>query len=74
MLAAERDAATPYAGALEAHRLLPDSVLVTERGSGSHGIAGGPNRCVNAHLDAYLLRGDTFDGDVSCGPHPEPQP
>lgn len=74
MLAAERDAATPYAGALEAHRLLPDSVLVTERGSGSHGISGGPNPCINAHVNAYLLHGDTFGGDVSCGPHPEPRP
>ncbi|MCQ4083078.1 alpha/beta hydrolase [Streptomyces sp. RB6PN25] len=74
MLAAERDAATPYAGALDAHRRLPDSVLVTEKGSGSHGISGGPNRCVNAHVDAYLLHGDTFDGDVTCDPHPQPQP
>jgi pimeloyl-ACP methyl ester carboxylesterase len=74
MLAAERDAATPYAGALAAHRRMPDSVLVTERGSGSHGISGGPNPCVNAHVDAYLLRGESFGGDVSCGPHPEPRP
>ncbi len=57
ILAAERDAATPYEGAEELQRRLWGSVLVTENGAGTHGIAGGPNTCVNGYLDAYLLEG-----------------
>ncbi|MGW3354610.1 alpha/beta hydrolase [Streptomyces bungoensis] len=74
ILAAERDAATPYAGALEMRRRLSGSVLVTERDAGSHGIGGGPNACVNAHLDAYLLEGRLPERHAACAPHPEPQP
>ncbi|MFF1451032.1 alpha/beta hydrolase [Streptomyces sp. NPDC058274] len=74
ILAAERDAATPYDGALELHRRLSDSVLVTERDAGAHGIGGGANRCVNGHLDAYLLDGRLPEGDAVCAPHAEPKP
>jgi pimeloyl-ACP methyl ester carboxylesterase len=74
ILAAERDAATPYDGALELHRRLAGSVLVTERDSGAHGIAGGPNPCVNAHVDAYLLQGRLPSRHAACAPHPEPRP
>ncbi|MFE7777209.1 alpha/beta hydrolase [Streptomyces sp. NPDC057445] len=74
ILAAERDGATPYAGALELHRRLGGSVLVTERNAGSHGIAGRDNACVNAHLEAYLLEGRTPVRRASCAPHPQPDP
>ncbi|MER5215255.1 alpha/beta hydrolase [Streptomyces sp. NPDC002838] len=74
ILAAERDAATPYDGALELHRRLSGSVLVTERGAGTHGIAGGPNPCVNGHVEAYLLHGDLPARRASCAPRPEPKP
>lgn len=74
ILAAERDAATPYAGALELRRRLPGSALVTERGSGTHGIAGGPNQCVNDYLDAYLLAGRLPGRSADCAPHAEPRP
>ncbi|MEE1756530.1 alpha/beta hydrolase [Streptomyces sp. SP18CS02] len=74
ILAAERDAATPYEGALELRRRLAGSVLVTERDAGTHGVAGGPNACVNGHLEAYLLRGRTPVRRASCAPHPEPDP
>ncbi|MBY8338960.1 alpha/beta fold hydrolase [Streptomyces spinosirectus] len=74
ILAAERDAATPYEGAQEMHRRLSGSVLVTERDAGTHGIAGGPNKCVNGYLDAYLLEGRTPDEQASCAPHAEPKP
>ncbi len=74
ILAAERDAAAPYDGALEMHRRLTGSVLVTERDSGTHGIAGGPNACVNAHLDAYLLEGRLPVRRAACAPHQEPRP
>ncbi|MDQ0993649.1 alpha/beta hydrolase [Streptomyces sp. V3I7] len=74
ILAAERDAATPYDGALEMNRRLADSVLVTERDSGTHGVAGGPNKCVNAYLDAYLLEGRLPARRAACAGHPEPKP
>lgn len=74
ILAAERDAATPYGGALEMHRRLSGSVLVTERDSGTHGIAGGPNPCVNSHVDVYLLEGRLPVRRAACAPHPEPKP
>ncbi|MEV0178573.1 alpha/beta hydrolase [Streptomyces sp. NPDC050625] len=74
ILAAERDAAAPYDGALEMNRRLAGSVLVTERDAGTHGVAGGPNQCVNAHLDAYLLQGRLPNRHASCAAHPEPRP
>ncbi|MEV8064734.1 alpha/beta hydrolase [Streptomyces sp. NPDC085995] len=74
LLAAERDAATPYEGAVELRRRLAGSVLVTERGAGAHGVGYGPNRCVNAYLDAYLLEGRVPAPDAACAAHPEPRP
>ncbi|MER5220690.1 alpha/beta hydrolase [Streptomyces flaveus] len=74
ILAAERDAATPYKGALELRRRLSGSVLVTERAAGAHGIGGGANPCVNGHLDAYLLEGELPARSEECSPHPEPKP
>lgn len=73
LLAAERDAATPYKGALELQRRLAGSVLVTERGAGTHGIGGGPNACVNDHLEAYLLGGDLPARRTYCSPRPQPR-
>ncbi|MFG3204203.1 alpha/beta hydrolase [Streptomyces sp. NPDC048192] len=69
ILAAERDAAAPYPGALEMNRRLGGSVLVTERDAGTHGIAGGPNRCVNGHFEAYLLEGRIPGRHAACAPH-----
>ncbi|MEV6168928.1 alpha/beta hydrolase [Streptomyces sp. NPDC051954] len=76
ILAAERDAATPYRGALELRGRLSGSVLVTEQDAGTHGIAGGPNACVNGHVDAYLLEGrlPARRADAACDAHPEPKP
>ncbi|WP_447040639.1 alpha/beta hydrolase [Streptomyces sp. DSM 118878] len=74
ILAAERDAATPYKGALELNRRLGGSALVTERGTGTHGVGGGTNACVNRHLDAYLLKGRVPARGASCAPRQEPEP
>uniref|UniRef100_A0AAU2V1C0 Alpha/beta hydrolase n=1 Tax=Streptomyces sp. NBC_00003 TaxID=2903608 RepID=A0AAU2V1C0_9ACTN len=74
ILAAERDAATPYNGALELQRRLPGSVLVTEKGAGTHGIAGGANACVNGYLEDYLVNGRTPVRRAECAPHQEPNP
>ncbi|MGP3947636.1 alpha/beta hydrolase [Streptomyces sp. 7N604] len=74
ILAAERDAATPYKGALELQRRLAGASLVTERRAGTHGVAGGENACVNRHFETYLLRGETPGRHAACGPRPEPRP
>ncbi|KOV69245.1 alpha/beta hydrolase [Streptomyces sp. MMG1121] len=73
ILAAERDAAAPYPGALEMNRRLAGSVLVTERDAGTHGIGGGANACVNAHFEAYLLAGRVPGRRASCAPHRAPR-
>ncbi|MFH8337731.1 alpha/beta hydrolase [Streptomyces sp. AM6-12] len=74
LLAAERDAAAPYSGALDMNRRLAGSRLVTERGAGTHGIGGGPNTCVDGYLDDYLLRGRLPARNASCAPRAEPVP
>ncbi|WP_438452553.1 alpha/beta hydrolase [Streptomyces asiaticus] len=74
LLSAERDAATPYAGAKELWHRLPGSSLVTERKAGTHGLWGGPNDCVNRHVDTYLLTGKTPGRSAFCAPRPEPTP
>ncbi|WP_326587349.1 alpha/beta fold hydrolase [Streptomyces sp. NBC_01294] len=75
VVAAERDGATPYPGALELQRRLgAGSSLVTETGSGSHGVVGGRNDCVDRHVERYLLTGSTPGWRVRCAPHPEPAP
>ncbi|MFD6965793.1 alpha/beta hydrolase, partial [Streptomyces diastaticus] len=74
ILAGERDAATPYAGALELRRRLPGASLVTERGAGTHGLAGGPNACVNQHVEAYLIDGKLPGRSTDCAARPAPEP
>ncbi|WP_407549275.1 alpha/beta hydrolase [Streptomyces sp. Pv4-95] len=74
LLAAERDAATPYPGALELQRRLAGAALVTENKAGTHGIALGDNNCVNAYTEAYLLRGKVPGHRVYCAPRAEPEP
>jgi pimeloyl-ACP methyl ester carboxylesterase len=70
----ERDAATPYEGALELHGRLPRSRLVTETGAGSHGVTSVWNRCVSASVDRYLVRGTVDETDVRCDGHAAPVP
>lgn len=75
IVAAERDGATPYPGALELQRRLgAEAALVTEEGAGTHGVVGGRNDCVDRHVERYLLTGDTSGWRVTCAPHPEPAP
>ncbi|WP_256105556.1 alpha/beta hydrolase [Streptomyces sp. ODS05-4] len=70
----ERDAATPYEGAVELHRRLAGSRLITEKDAGSHGVTSLVNPCVNSRVDAYLLTGKTDARDVTCAPHATPAP
>jgi len=73
LLAATRDPATPYAGALETWKRLSGSSLVTERGAGTHGVTGG-NKCADRHLAAYLLDGRTPGRAAECAARPAPTP
>jgi pimeloyl-ACP methyl ester carboxylesterase len=59
MIQGTLDAATPYAGAQQAHRLLPTSRMVVVAGGGNHGQSLGdpPNTCVNGYLNRYLADG-----------------
>ncbi|HZF90980.1 alpha/beta hydrolase [Streptomyces sp.] len=71
---AERDAATPYGGALELHKRFKGSRLITEKDAGSHGVTSLANSCVNERVDAYLLTGKLDARDVTCAPHATPKP
>ncbi|WP_407548246.1 alpha/beta hydrolase [Streptomyces sp. Pv4-95] len=69
-----RDAATPYGGAVELHKRLKGSRLITERDAGSHGVTGQVNPCINDRVDSYFLTGKVDAADVTCAPHATPKP
>ncbi|AJE87031.1 TAP domain protein [Streptomyces albus] len=71
---AERDAATPYGGAVELHKRFKGSRLITEKDAGSHGVTGAVNPCINDRVDTYLLTGKVGDRDATCAPHATPKP
>ncbi|MBB6419982.1 alpha/beta hydrolase [Streptomyces sp. AK010] len=70
----ERDAATPYEGAVELHKRFKGSRLITEKDAGSHGVTGLVNPCINPRVDSYLLTGKLDGADVTCAPHATPKP
>jgi len=59
MLQGTLDPATPYAGAQDAHRLLPSARMVVVEGGGNHGqsLESPSNQCVQNYLNAYLATG-----------------
>jgi pimeloyl-ACP methyl ester carboxylesterase len=80
MLQGTLDAATPYAGAQVAHRLLPTARMVVVEGGGNHGqsLASPPNACVNGYLNRYLASGALPSGtglvNATCPAVPDPTP
>jgi pimeloyl-ACP methyl ester carboxylesterase len=80
MLQGTLDAATPYAGAQVAHRLLPSARMVVVEGSGNHGqsLADPPNTCVNSYLNNYLATGELPEHpglvNATCPVGPDPTP
>jgi pimeloyl-ACP methyl ester carboxylesterase len=80
MLQGTLDAATPYAGAQAAHRLLPSARMVVVKGGGNHGqsLADPPNECVNAYLNRYLATGALPEHpglvNATCSPVTDPTP
>ena len=59
MLQGTLDPATPYAGAQDAHKLLPSARMVVVEGGGNHGqsLEQPSNACVQNYLNAYLASG-----------------
>ena len=59
MIQGSLDAATPYQGAQNAHKLLPSARMVVVEGGGNHGqsLSQPPNECVNRYLNRYLATG-----------------
>ena len=78
MIQGTLDAATPYAGALVARRLLPSARMVVVKGGGNHGqsLAVPPNLCVNGYVNRYLADGSLPQGrglvNAVCAPTPAP--
>ncbi|MBO0803174.1 MAG: alpha/beta fold hydrolase [Nocardiopsaceae bacterium] len=80
MLQGTLDAATPYAGARDARRLLPSARMVVVQGSGNHGqsLQYPPDQCVQKYLNDYLSAG-TVPGrpglvNATCPATPAPVP
>jgi pimeloyl-ACP methyl ester carboxylesterase len=80
MLQGTLDAATPYAGAQDAHRLLPSARMVVVTGSGIHGqsLNNPPDSCVQGYLNAYLATGALPEApglvNATCPAIPLPTP
>jgi pimeloyl-ACP methyl ester carboxylesterase len=80
MLQGTLDAATPYAGAQDAHKRLPTARMVVVEGSGNHGqsLESPANACVQGYLDNYLSGGSLPEKaglvNATCATTPEPTP
>ena len=80
MLQGTLDPATPYAGAQDAHKLLPSARMVVVQGGGNHGqsMEQPSNSCVQGYLNGYLATGalPSNPGTVNatCPAVPAPNP
>jgi pimeloyl-ACP methyl ester carboxylesterase len=80
MLQGTLDAATPYTGAQNAHKLLPSARMVVVKGGGNHGqsLEQPSNSCVQGYLNGYLATGalPTAPGlvNATCPAVPAPDP
>ncbi|AHI02071.1 pimeloyl-ACP methyl ester carboxylesterase [Kutzneria viridogrisea] len=69
------DPATPYEGAVLAHRAFANSRLLTATDQGDHGVyALSGNTCVDTVVEAFLVDGKVPAGDLTCGGVPLPAP
>jgi hypothetical protein len=80
MLQGTGDPATPYAGAQDAHKLLPTARMVVVLGGGNHGQSFSQplNACVQRYLNSYLATGALPSGggavNATCPAEPLPGP
>lgn len=78
MLQGTLDGATPYAGAQDAHKLLPTARMVVVEGGGNHGqsLESPPDSCVQNYLNSYLATGAVPEKpglvNATCAPTPDP--
>jgi hypothetical protein len=78
MLQGTLDAATPYAGAQNAHKLLPSARMVVVENGGNHGqsLESPSNSCVQGYLNRYLATGALPEGsglvNATCAAVPDP--
>ncbi len=76
MLQGTLDPATPYAGAQDAHKLLPTARMVVVEGGGNHGqsLESPPDTCVQNYLNSYLATGAVPEKpglvNATCAPTP----
>ena len=66
MVQSELDPATPYEGALAAHRARPETRLVSVQDQGNHGVWLGDNPCVEKTVGTYLTTGRMPSADLVC--------
>jgi len=80
MLQGTLDPATPYAGAQNAHKLLPSARMVVVEGGGNHGqsFEQPPDACVQGYVNAYLATGSLPQRpglvNATCPAVPDPGP
>jgi pimeloyl-ACP methyl ester carboxylesterase len=80
MLQGTLDPATPYAGAQDAHKLLPSARMVVVEGGGNHGqsLEYPPDTCVQNYLNSYLATGAVPEHpglvNATCAPTADPTP
>jgi pimeloyl-ACP methyl ester carboxylesterase len=80
MLQGTLDAATPYAGAQNAHKLLPTARMVVVQNGGNHGqsLESPSDACVDNYLNSYLASGAIPEKaglvNATCAPVPDPTP
>jgi pimeloyl-ACP methyl ester carboxylesterase len=80
MLQGTLDPATPYAGAQDAHKLLPSARMVVVEGGGNHGqsLESPSDSCVQGYVNAYLATGALPQApglvNATCPAVPDPTP
>jgi pimeloyl-ACP methyl ester carboxylesterase len=80
MLQGTLDAATPYQGAQDAHKLLPSARMVVVEGGGNHGqsLEVPSDTCVQNYLNNYLATGAVPEHpgmvNATCPAVPDPVP
>ncbi|WP_067477503.1 alpha/beta hydrolase [Actinomadura hibisca] len=66
MVQSTHDPATPYEGALNAHRRFAGSRMLTVTREGDHGLYASGNNCVDRVVENYIVNGVLPKKDLSC--------
>ncbi|GAA2725142.1 alpha/beta hydrolase [Actinocorallia aurantiaca] len=74
MIQSVLDPATPYSGAVKAHKAYGNSRLITVKNEGDHAIYAGDNLCVDTLVEKYLIDGVYPKKDRTCAGIAPPAP